>query len=84
MATITEVEKLASGSKVDLIVAAGETLQKQKIAVRLLSMPSWAFFEAQSHEYRDSVLPRFCQKVISNVHFLLCDSRSLLIMPSAY
>jgi transketolase len=35
MPTITEVEKLASGSKVDLIVAAGETLQKQKIAVRL-------------------------------------------------
>ncbi len=49
---------IASGSEVGLIVAAREMLQEQKIPVRLVSMPSWELFEAQSGEYRDSVLAR--------------------------
>ena len=32
-------------------------MQEQNIPVRLVSMPSWELFEAQSQEYRDSVLP---------------------------
>jgi transketolase len=48
---------VASGSEVGLIVAAREKLKELKIPVRLVSMPSWELFEAQSHEYRDSVLP---------------------------
>jgi len=48
---------LASGSEVALAVAAREALQQRKIPVRLVSMPSWELFEAQSQEYRDSVLP---------------------------
>lgn len=48
---------IASGSEVGLVVAARETLQELKIPVRLVSMPSWELFEAQSHEYRDTVLP---------------------------
>ena len=48
---------IASGSEVGLIVAAGQKLQEQNIPVRLVSMPSWELFEAQSQEYRDSVLP---------------------------
>jgi transketolase len=48
---------IASGSEVGLIVLAGQKLQEQNIPVRLVSMPSWELFEAQSHEYRDSVLP---------------------------
>jgi transketolase len=48
---------IASGSEVGLIVAAGQRLQAEKIPVRLVSMPSWELFEAQSQEYRDSVLP---------------------------
>lgn len=47
---------IASGSEVSLIVAAGEQLRQQGIAVRLVSMPSWELFEAQSEEYRRSVL----------------------------
>jgi transketolase len=47
---------IASGSEVGLIVAARQRLQEQKIRVRLVSMPSWELFEAQSREYRDSVL----------------------------
>lgn len=48
---------LATGSEVGLIVAAGAVLQAEGIPVRLVSMPSWEQFEAQSHSYRDSVLP---------------------------
>ena len=48
---------IATGSEVDLIVAARLRLQEENIAVRLVSMPSWELFEAQSREYRDSVLP---------------------------
>jgi transketolase len=48
---------IASGSEVGLIVAAGQELQHRKIPVRLVSMPSWELFDAQSQEYRDSVLP---------------------------
>lgn len=48
---------IASGSEVGLIVAAQQKLQEQKIAVRLVSMPSWELFEMQTQEYRDKVLP---------------------------
>lgn len=48
---------IASGSEVSLIVSAQKKLEKQKIAVRIVSMPSWELFAAQSQKYRDSVLP---------------------------
>jgi transketolase len=48
---------IASGSEVGLIVAAREVLQAQHIVVRLVSMPCWELFEAQSQDYRDSVFP---------------------------
>ena len=48
---------IATGSEVGLIVAAGQALEAQNIPVRLVSMPSWELFEAQTQEYRDSVLP---------------------------
>jgi transketolase len=48
---------IASGSEVGLVVAAGQKLEQKKIPVRLVSMPSWELFDAQSREYRDSVLP---------------------------
>jgi transketolase len=48
---------LASGSEVGLIVAAAQELQARHIPVRLVSMPSWELFEAQSQAYRNSVLP---------------------------
>ncbi len=52
-----EILLIATGSEVGLIVAARQILLDQKISVRLVSMPSWELFDAQSHEYRDSVLP---------------------------
>jgi transketolase len=48
---------IASGSEVQLIVAAAQRLRAREIAVRCVSMPSWELFEAQPREYRDSVLP---------------------------
>ncbi|HEY4317421.1 MAG TPA: transketolase [Herbaspirillum sp.] len=47
---------IASGSEVALIVAAGEQLAKQNVAVRIVSMPCWELFDEQPREYRDSVL----------------------------
>jgi transketolase len=52
-----EIILIATGSEVGLIAAAREKLQIQKIPVRLVSMPSWELFDAQSSSYRDSVLP---------------------------
>ena len=48
---------IATGSEVHLIVEAAERLRKEGMAVRCVSMPSWELFEAQSNEYRESVLP---------------------------
>jgi transketolase len=48
---------IATGSEVSLIVEAQKKLLGQNIAVRLVSMPSWELFEAQSQEYKDFVLP---------------------------
>jgi transketolase len=53
-----EVILMASGSEVELIMAAGKTLVERGVAVRLVSFPSWELFEAQSVEYRESVLPK--------------------------
>jgi transketolase len=52
-----EIILIATGSEVSLIIAAKEKLQAQKISVRIVSMPSWELFAAQSQKYRDSVLP---------------------------
>ncbi len=48
---------IATGSEVGLIVAAQQKLQKAKIRVRIVSMPSWELFEAQPKKYRDAILP---------------------------
>jgi transketolase len=48
---------IATGSELGLIVAAARALEEREIPVRLVSMPSWELFEAQSPEYRESVLP---------------------------
>src|SRR5205823_4402929 len=48
---------MASGSEVQLCMGAADELAKQGIKPRVVSFPSWELFEAQSQEYRDSVLP---------------------------
>jgi len=49
---------IASGSEVELIVAAKQKLEAKKISVRIVSMPSWELFEAQPKKYRDAIFPR--------------------------
>jgi len=51
-----QVILIASGSEVQLIVEARDKLLSQKIEARVVSMPSWELFDAQTQEYRDSVL----------------------------
>ena len=48
---------LGTGSEVQLCVAAGERLTGDGLSVRVVSMPSWELFAAQSDEYRADVLP---------------------------
>lgn len=48
---------LATGSEVSLAVKAYEQLSSDGIRARVVSMPSWELFEAQSAEYKESVLP---------------------------
>jgi transketolase len=52
-----ELILIASGSEVDLVVAAQRRLLEQGIPARVVSMPSWELFDAQPKEYRDAVLP---------------------------
>ncbi len=49
---------IATGSEVQLAVAAAKQLSNEGITVRVVSMPSWEHFEAQSVAYRLSVLPK--------------------------
>jgi transketolase len=48
---------IATGSEVAVAMAARELLAKDGVRTRVVSMPCWETFEAQSGEYRASVLP---------------------------
>lgn len=48
---------IATGSEVSIAVAAFEQLADQGIKTRVVSMPSWELFDAQSESYQKSVLP---------------------------
>lgn len=48
---------MATGSEVQLIVAAAPLIAATGISVRLVSMPSWELFDDQDATYRESVLP---------------------------
>ena len=53
-----ELILIATGSEVALALAAYERLVADGVTARVVSMPSWALFERQTSEYRESVLPR--------------------------
>ncbi len=52
-----DVILIGTGSEVQLVVAAYEKLTQEGVKARVVSMPSWELFEAQSEEYKESVLP---------------------------
>jgi transketolase len=52
-----EVILIGTGSEVALCIEAFESLAREGIAARVVSMPSWELFEQQDQKYRDDVLP---------------------------
>jgi transketolase len=48
---------LATGSEVEIAMAARDMLQAEGIGTRVVSMPCWELFEAQDETYRRRVLP---------------------------
>ncbi len=49
---------MASGSEVELGINAQAELSKEGVDIRVVSMPSLDLFEAQSAEYKESILPK--------------------------
>jgi transketolase len=60
-----DVILISTGSEVHIALEAGRLLQEQNISARVVSMPSWEIFDAQTKEYRNSVLPPYIRKRIS-------------------
>ena len=60
-----EVILMASGSEVELAVKAKAELAKDGMNVRVVSMPCMELFEAQSAEYKESVLPKAVRKRVA-------------------
>lgn len=52
-----QVVIIATGSEVHIALEAGQALECEGIAARVVSMPSWELFDDQPKVYRDQVLP---------------------------
>jgi transketolase len=55
--TTPEIILIGTGSETSLAYEAAQKLGAEGRAARAVSLPSWELFEAQTQEYRDSVLP---------------------------
>jgi transketolase len=60
-----DVIVIATGSEVEIALAAAELMQNEKITVRVVSMPSTDVFDRQDETYRNGVLPPDCRKRIA-------------------
>ncbi len=49
---------VATGSEVSLALEAQRLLAQEGIPVRVVSLPCWEAFEAQTHVYREGILPK--------------------------
>ena len=56
---------IATGSEVNLAVQAQAKLAEEGIDVSVVSLPSFDLFEAQSSEYKESVLPKAVKKRVA-------------------
>ncbi|HDS83894.1 MAG TPA: transketolase [Phycisphaerales bacterium] len=52
-----DVLLLATGSEVQVALAAAETLAAEGVKAQVVSMPCWELFEAQDAAYKESVIP---------------------------
>lgn len=55
---VPDVILMASGSEVEQVMEAQQLLAQEGIDARVVSMPCFAMFDAQSEEYKESVLPK--------------------------
>ena len=55
--TEPEIVLIGTGSELSLVVGAQLVLRERGVRARIVSMPSWELFAAESAEYRESVLP---------------------------
>ena len=60
-----DVILIATGSEVQLAVAAREQLAQKDITARVVSMPCREWFDAQDQAYRDSVIPPIIKARVS-------------------
>jgi transketolase len=58
-----EVVLIGTGSETPLVVDAEKLLTEVGVKTRVVSMPSWELFDAQTPDYRNSVLPAGVKKV---------------------
>jgi transketolase len=54
---VPDVVLIATGSEVHLALEAAQRLDDEGARARVVSMPCWELFEAQTADYRDQVLP---------------------------
>ena len=52
-----DVLLIGTGSEVHIALDAGKILEEKGVAARVISLPSWELFDAQSADYRNGVLP---------------------------
>ena len=60
-----ELILIATGSELQLAVAAADLLEADGIAARVVSLPCWEAFDAQPQAYRDEVLPPAARKRVT-------------------
>ena len=60
-----DVVLMATGSEVQVAVAARDLLAADDISARVVSMPCFEWFEAQDQSYRDSVIPPMVRARVS-------------------
>ncbi|MCB0152933.1 MAG: transketolase, partial [Caldilineaceae bacterium] len=58
-----QVVLIGTGSELDIVYKAAQQLAGEGVGVRVVSLPSWELFQAQSAEYRAAVLPPGVAKV---------------------
>ena len=56
---------IGTGSEVPLCIDAAKVLEGEGKTVRVVSMPCWELYDAQSAEYKESVLPAACTTRVS-------------------
>jgi transketolase len=58
-----KVVLIATGSEVEIAVATAKLLEEQGVGADVVSMPSWAHFEAQPQSYKNDLLPHHVLRV---------------------